>query len=251
VFLADIDAMPRTLQSKLAHALRAHTAARAGSERPEAIETRVIASTKVDLAAAVAAGTFDHDLFELLSHAQIPVTPLRERRDDLEALIKHFLRMFGSGRPQLEVSVEAGYRIHTYAWPGNVLELKSCIERACKRTTGDVISVEHLAQPLRDLPGDVPTRDLMPVSKPTKIVTGGTHVVSQNGSTFTQVSAPATATLRPGEIGSDDPISLDHYEKKCLERALDATGGDKLKAAKLLKVGKSTLYRKLKRYGIT
>jgi DNA-binding NtrC family response regulator len=59
-----------------------------------------------------------------------------------------------------------------------------------------------------------------------------------------------TRARAPGEVGHDDPINLDHYEKKCLERALAATGGDKLAAARMLQVGKSTLYRKLKRYNI-
>ena len=251
VFLQDVDQLPLPLQGKLVRVIKEHLATRAGTEKAEPIDVRIVASTQVDLRAAVAANTFEAGLFELLRATVTVVAPLRERHDDIEALTLHFLRMFGSGRPELEIASDAMFRLLSHSWPGNVLELKSCIERACKRVPGSVIGVEHLAPALRDLPDDVPAREITPIARPAKITVGGTHVVPPSGVFPAPVTPSLPHGLRPGEIGPDDPISLDHYEKKCLERALEATAGDKLKAARLLEVGKSTLYRKLKRYGIT
>ncbi|MCC7014497.1 MAG: sigma 54-interacting transcriptional regulator [Planctomycetes bacterium] len=245
LYLSDVDQLSPRLQSKLLRAIREGVACRTGSDRAETTEMRVVASTQVDLQRAVEAGTFDGELLRELLQAFIVVPPLRERADDIEPLTMHFLRMFGSGRPELELAPQALARIQGHVWPGNVLELKSAIDRACKRAPGAVIQLEHLPPSLRD--GGY---EMTPVASPKKLVFGGSGSAfpSTNGSTISVASAFAH---RPGEVGPDDPISLDHYEKKCLERALEATGGDKLKAAKLLKVGKSTLYRKLKRYEIS
>ena len=250
VFLQDVERLPKSLQAKLLRVLRDGVACRAGSERAEPVEARVVASTKADLEALAAKGRFDAELAALLGASRICTPPLRERREDLSDLVTHFLRMFGSGRPELEVAPDALQRMYVYPWPGNVAELKSCVERACKHATSNVIGVEDLSPALRDLACDVPAHELVPTPKPAKITVGGTHVVSAAGAIAPAPATGYSAGLRPGEVSSSDPISLDHYERKCLERALAETGGDKLAAARLLQVGKSTLYRKLKRYGI-
>jgi DNA-binding NtrC family response regulator len=259
VFLQDVENLPLHLQGKLARAIRDHAAARAGSDRPEPIDVRLVASTSIDLAAATASRAFDAELLQLLAATVIRIAPLRDRPEDIAALTEHFLRMYGGGRPHLEVSHDAMARIHSYLWPGNVLELKSCIERACKRSLNGVIALDHLAPAVRDLPGERSMHEIVPMPASSRVSIGthsvgmpplSTHTLQPQLAPFGGSVSPSRP-LRPGEIGEDDPISLDHYEMKCLERALQATNGDKLKAAKLLKVGKSTLYRKLKRYSIT
>jgi DNA-binding NtrC family response regulator len=249
VFLQDVDRMPLGLQAKLARSLRQQQVVRAGADKPEPMDARVVASTQLDLNAAVAAGAFDPDLLAILAQTVIVVAPLRERPDDLRPLTLHFLRMFGSGQAEREIDPEAMACILAYSWPGNVLELKSCIERACRRSGGDVIGAEHLPPALRDLPSELPLRDLVPAPKPARITVGGGAPVLANGFAYVAAaSVPQHPRAAPPE--GDEPISLHHYERRCLERALEQTRGDKLKAARLLKVGKSTLYRKLKRYGI-
>jgi DNA-binding NtrC family response regulator len=255
VYLQDVENLPLTLQHKLVRAVRDHVAFRAGSDRPEPIEVRIVASTSIDLAAATAARGFDAELLQHLASTVIRIAPLRDRPEDVEALTANFLRIYGGGRPHLEIAQDAMTRIHSYAWPGNVLELKSCIERACKRSLNGVIALDHLAPAVRDLPGDRPMNDrtmheIVPMPAPQR-ASLGTHSVPPQILSFPASVSMTPQAPRPGEIGDEDPISLDHYEMKCLERALQATNGDKLKAAKLLKVGKSTLYRKLKRYSIT
>jgi DNA-binding NtrC family response regulator len=253
VFIEDIEQLPLPLQHKLLRALREAVVTRAGSERAEATEMRIVASTRVDLNQAVAAGSFDVELLRALAASVIVVPPLRERPEDLEPLVAHLLRLATAGRARLELAPAALECLRAHRWSGNVAELKAALERAARRTSGVTIELEHLPAVLRD--GDAaaedveitPTRSARPASRPA----GMPPVLSATPTQLVPAAAPAGAFgQRPGEIGADDPISLDHYERKCLERALAATGNDKLKAAKLLKVGKSTLYRKLKRYEI-
>jgi DNA-binding NtrC family response regulator len=254
VFVEDIESLPLPLQKKLLRAVREGVVTRAGTERTEPTEMRIVASTKVDLNQAVAAGKFDVELLRALAANVIVVPPLRERPEDLEPLVDHILRLAGAGRARLELAPAALERLRAHRWPGNVGELKSALERAARRTEGATIEVEHLPAVLREGEGAADDVELTPVraSKATARAAAAAVAAAAVGAPqLVPAAAPAGAFgQRPGEIGADDPISLDHYERKCLERALAATGNDKLKAAKLLKVGKSTLYRKLKRYEI-
>lgn len=245
VYLSDVDKLPPALQEKLARALRERLVARAGAERTEPIEARVIASTTADLDKLVDRGAFDAELAGLFAQ-RVALPALSERPEDLRALTEYFLRMFGSDRPQLTVSADALAAIESYSWPNNVSELRSSIERACRASTGERIELDHLPAALRDLTPDMAVRELVPALSPLRIVSG----VASTAEEHHHAPRNGVRARAPGEVGQEDPINLDHYEMKCLERALAATGGDKLAAARMLKVGKSTLYRKLKRFNI-
>jgi two-component system response regulator HydG len=201
----------------------------------------------------IASAGSSRELFELLGNRRLHIPPLRERREDVPALCQHFLQRFGALRSDLEISDGALWVLESHDWPGNVRELETAIERACAAAPGGTIALEHLPPALRELHGRLPERSLVPSPRQERIAIGGgavAHASSPSGHVL-QPQPPATGGLRePWEIGAEDPISLDLYEKKALLRALHETGGDKLAAARLLKVGKSTLYRKLKRFGI-
>jgi transcriptional regulator of acetoin/glycerol metabolism len=108
-----------------------------------------------------------------------------------------------------------------------------------------------LPRPLRDLQRDVPVRDIIPVKRADGPLAQGTHSASPpKYEAPTRDGSTTEREQQQWDITEDDPVSFDVYEKKVLLRALHAVGGDKLAAAKLLNVGKSTLYRKLKRFGI-
>ena len=132
-----------------------------------------------------------------------------------------------------------------YHWPGNVAELEDCVEQACARAGPGTIEVAHLTRPLRGHAEQMPAAAVTPVPRAIPRIDGSSSVAGTHLVNATQ-GAPM-----PWVITDEDPISLDLYEKKVLLRALDSTGGDKLAAARLLHVGKSTLYRKLKKFGIT
>ena len=136
------------------------------------------------------------------------------------------------------------WTMHQYAWPGNIVELESCIEHACSVTTDAIIDIEHLTPPLRELYEELPDRSLIPASRPVATTARGARgSVSRARDRDERVPAE-------WEISDGDPVSLDLYERKVLLRALHVCGGDKLAAARLLKVGKSTLYRKLSKHRV-
>jgi DNA-binding NtrC family response regulator len=256
IFLEDVDQLPLHLQEKVLRALREGKVTRAGSERAEPTEVRVVASSSVDLAAKVRDGMFLADLHQELSRLVIPIPALRERREDVPLLIKHFLVRFGAGLPAMEVSDSALWTMENHEWPSNVRELETCVRRACMHAaSSQTIEIEHLPAALVELAERLPSRDLVPTPPPARVALGSEHSGAQPGSAPPRLELGAAASDRsaarkPWEIAPDDPPSLELYEMKALLHALDRTGGDKLAAARLLKVGKSTLYRKLKRYGI-
>jgi DNA-binding NtrC family response regulator len=238
VYLENVDALSPELQERLEETMRSGKVRRAGAKRQEKIEVRVLASAERDLRTPAREGAFRASLLELLAAQEIQVPALGERPDDILPLARHFAERFGGGR-EMELSPEAQRQLTAHGWPGNVRELASCIERACHNTAGELIDVDHLPAPLGDSQSSLATHEIVPKAPPL-LPEVGTH---------TPLSAHSPDGS-PWEIGPEEPVSLELYEKKALLRALHETGGDKLAAARLLKVGKSTLYRKLKRYGI-
>ena len=242
VYLQNVTALPPALQERVLSALKDGTVHRAGSKRVERIEVRVIAGDETDLQQAVAAGGFNAELAEALSEHTLALPALAERGEDVRELAAHFVQRHGMGRP-LTLTAESIAKLEGYRWPGNVRELATCMERACLATDCEVIDVEHLPAPLGDAQVRIGTHEMVPASPPVSPSTvGGTHTASG--------AMLGAMDRHPWDIAPDEPVSLDLYEKKALLRALHETGGDKLAAARLLGVGKSTLYRKLKRYGI-
>lgn len=243
VYLENVDCLPEHLQKRLLTALRERKITRAGGKRAEAIEVRILAGTRENISNLVAAGSFSKPLYDALSALEIQMLPLSQLTEDIPAMARHFIERFGGGRA-LTLAPQTVDVLMSHSWPGNVRELAACIEHACRESAGDVIEPSSL-------PGTVGDR---PASS-----SGGGSVAEPPLRTDVLVpAAPARGAfasrsevgLQPWEIGPDEPVSLELYEKKALLRALEETGGDRLAAARLLKVGKSTLYRKLKRYEI-
>lgn len=173
------------------------------------INVRILAATNRDLEQAVAQGTFRRDLYFRLNVLTLRVPPLRERRQDIPLLAGYFLeRLCRAGGRERSLSDDALKTMLAYDWPGNVRELENCLERACALSSGPVLSV-----------ADLPT------------------VVH---------SAPGTAVTDGDTKGKIVPIA--ELEKQTILNAITQLNGDKLLAARLLGIGKTTLYRKLKEY---
>ncbi len=254
IYLSEVDQLSNELQKKLLRAAREGEVQRMGSEKTERVEARVVVSTEIDLGQAVASGAFSRELYDLLVRRAIVLQPLRDRREDVPALAQHFLERFGASRNDLEIGDDALLVLENHDWPGNVRELETAIERACAASTGGVIQVAHLPLSLRERSARVPTHEMQPTPRPTRVSIGGVPAPVPSALPSTALRLAPTVDSRNREnwdIGDEEPVSLDLYEKKCLLRALHETNNDKLAAARLLKVGKSTLYRKLKRFGIT
>jgi DNA-binding NtrC family response regulator len=245
LFLGEVSDLPLSVQAHLDQVLEEGVMRRPGSKKKERVDCRLIASAPQDLEVLVEKGEFHAGLAARLGTRRVQLTPLRERRGDITELASVFLERFGSGHGVTALSEEARWVMEEYAWPGNVAELEDCVEQACARAESGVIEVGHLTRPLRDHAAELPMAAVIPVTR------GHRHADVSSVPLGTQLPTAPQPALSPWMITDEDPISLDLYEKKALLRALDSTGGDKLAAARLLQVGKSTLYRKLKKFAIT
>ncbi len=211
LFLDEIAELPPDLQAKLLRALQEKEIKPVGSTERRPVDVRIVAATNRDLALAMQEGRFRSDLYYRLNVVTIKVPPLRERKGDIPLLIQHFLeRLSGEGRPYRGLSEEAMARLMAYDWPGNVRELENVIERAVALGAGAVLHTADLPSNLQ-LPGS---------GRP-----------------------PLGVGLAPEGI-----IPLRELEKRAILHAIRELSGDKLMAARLLGIGKTTLYRKLKEY---
>jgi DNA-binding NtrC family response regulator len=246
VFLEDVGVLSLELQGKLLEVIDEGVVRRVGSARAEKVEVGLIASTKVSLQSAVGEGTFRRELLERFEEHTVNLLPLASRQEDIIALAGLFVTLHGRRYDVRMIDEEAVDLLLGYDWPGNVTEFEDCIRGACECADEQQITPDNLPPALLDGGDNLPTHEVIP--RPRRDSQAGVPVGGV-------VSIPSTGggTMRrrhPWDISEEDPISLDFYEKKALLRALDHVGGDKLAAARLLKVGKSTLYRKLKRFEI-
>jgi two-component system response regulator AtoC len=212
IFLDEIGELPLPLQVKLLHVIEQKEVRPVGGEQTRSVDVRIIAATNRDLGEMVAQGKFREDLYFRLSVFHIHVPPLRERRQDLSALVEFLLqrntrRMVSNGQ---KVSLDSGVEelLVNYDWPGNVRELENVIDRALILADGNRIT-------LADLPPQITKADQS----------------SQNGDSF-----QSSGTLRE---------QMRKYEAALIFRTIEETGGDRRAAAQKLNIGLSSLYRKL------
>jgi DNA-binding NtrC family response regulator len=163
LFLDEIGEMPLALQVKLLHVIQTRELTPVGDTRVINVDVRVIAATNADLALRVKEGRFREDLYYRLNVIEIKMPPLRERRDDIAVLIKHYMAIFAkeAGKNIKDIDYEAMQAMLAYDWPGNIRELGNTIERAVVLADSDTVTIHDLADKFRtlDLEG-VPTSSL-------------------------------------------------------------------------------------------
>jgi formate hydrogenlyase transcriptional activator len=144
LFLDEIGEMPLEAQAKLLRVLEERLVDRVGGTRPVPVDVRIVAATNSDLVTAVNEGRFRQDLYYRLHVFPIVLPTLRERREDIPLLARHFLEAYRVklNRPVLELSPESMARLTSYAWPGNVRELQNVIERAVILARSPVVTIE-------------------------------------------------------------------------------------------------------------
>jgi len=230
VFLDEIGELPLDLQSKLLRALQEKEVRPVGATHAVPIDVRILAATNRDLSLMVEQGRFRKDLYFRLNVVNLKIPPLRERRQDIPLLAAHFVeRMRRERGVPYTFSDEALRLMAEYDWPGNVRELENAIERACALSSGPVL---HLG----DLPSQMQEHRLQ-----MRRVAADERARSINtGDNVGDVEAGAGVEIR----------SIAEMEKQAILSTIRQLNGDKLTAAKLLGIGKTTLYRKLKEYGI-
>ncbi len=153
LFLDEIGELPPPLQVKLLHVIQTRELTPVGDTRVITIDVRIIAATNADLLQRVREGRFREDLYYRLNVIEIRMPALRERRDDIPLLIKHYLASFGkeAGKTIRDVEYEAMQALLAYSWPGNIRELRNTIERAVVLADGEVISIHDLPDAFRNL----------------------------------------------------------------------------------------------------
>jgi DNA-binding NtrC family response regulator len=220
VFLDEIGELSLDLQAKLLRALQEKEVRPVGATHRIPIRARIVAATNRDLAGMVEKGEFRKDLFYRLNVVNLRLPALRDRREDIPLLAAHFLdRISREHGLNFTLSDEVLRTMMRYDWPGNVRELEHAIERASALSSGPMLNL-----------GDLPTQ------------------LQQQGLEARRTAAAASA--QEDALGDPGVRPLADLEKEAILGAIRALNGDKLKAAKLLGIGKTTLYRKLKEYGI-
>jgi len=147
LFLDDVDDIPFDLQVKLLRVLEEHSFEKVGGSKKIQVDIRIIAATKMDLRKLVEEGKFRNDLYYRLKVVPINIPPLRERREDIPLLVKHFVKLFAPNKP-LEITPGAMGRLMDYSWPGNVRELKNMIERLLLVNEGGCIDESQIPDEL-------------------------------------------------------------------------------------------------------
>lgn len=212
-FFDEIGEFPLDMQAKLLRVLQEKEIRPVGATERRKADFRVIAATNRDLAREVERGNFRRDLYYRLNVVTLRLPPLRDRKEDILDLAAHFLERYGSHH---EISAELLKVLLDYDWPGNVRELENCIQRMVAMNSGPVLSAA-------DLP--------------------------------TALAGPRAAhdfeILRQAPPPEAPPVlRLDEVERKAIAQALEFTGRDRSRAAELLGIGRTTLYRKIKEYNL-
>jgi transcriptional regulator with PAS, ATPase and Fis domain len=240
LFLDEIGDMPLALQAKLLRVLQEQEIEPLGSNRVERIDVRIIAATSRDLEAMVAAGTFRADLFYRLNVLPIRLPALRERLADLEALVEALADDIArrSGLPHKGVSAEALELLAQQPWPGNIRELRNVLEQATLMTDDPTLTPAHFTAALRLGAPAAPPGPTAPAVRPPAAVA---PAPSAESPAPWPVAAPA-GTARPL------PEQVAELERQAIAAALRDTGGNRVAAARLLKISRAALYDRLARY---
>ncbi|MBP6631915.1 MAG: sigma 54-dependent Fis family transcriptional regulator [Kofleriaceae bacterium] len=252
LFLDEVGELPLGLQTKFLRVLEERRFERVGGGKAIDVDVRVVAASNRDLADMARRGTFREDLYYRLSVIHTVVPPLRDRPDDVLLLADFFLARFRqqAGRRITGFHADAQRALAAHRWPGNVRELRNAVERAVVLGDGDLIRAEDLppniaAPPPRRSSPTPPMGSMAIVAAPSAPTpaSGG----PSDGGPF--IVAPAAAPTAPG-TGPGPARSLKDLERDGIIAALAATGGNKAQAAAILEIDRSTLYKKLKDYGI-
>jgi two-component system response regulator AtoC len=210
LFLDEIGEIDAGTQVKLLRFLETRSFERLGSVKPVKVDVRLVAATNRDLEAMVKAGAFREDLLYRLNVVRLMMPPLRERREDIPLLLRHYIELMAeeNGVPPIEVDAEAMRVLEQYNWPGNIRELRNFAENAVVLQRGGRLTVY-----------DLDARYL------------GHEPVAASGST-----------------GPGNPLSVEENQKRLVRNALLQAGGNRTLAAEMLGISRRTLHRKLKQW---
>jgi|WetSurMetagenome_2_1015567.scaffolds.fasta_scaffold00350_4 two-component system, NtrC family, response regulator AtoC len=218
VYLDEIGDMRLDLQGKLLRLIEEKSFRRVGGVRDLKVDVRIIAATNRDLAQALETGQFRKDLYYRLKVFPVHLAPLRDHPEDILPLARHFIQRFSREmrRQPTTLHPEAEARLLRYHWPGNVRELRNILERAIILAPGEVLTVEHLPPELQD------------------------STVARNDDPTKTTSMPLPA----------EGLRLEEVERDLVRQAIESTGGNQVRAARLLGISRDALRNRMKKFGL-
>lgn len=229
LFLDEIGDMPLEAQTRLLRALQSGKIRRVGGRQEIDIDVRIIAATNRDLKPMIARGAFREDLFYRLNVVPVEMPPLRDRRDDIDALARHFLKLATrEGLPLRSIDKDALSALRQQPWPGNVRELRNTMYRLILMARDDVIDAQCVTDILRE---SIP------------------EAVSGTSGSFGRVLNDWMRATQPAN-GGVYHAALAAFEKPLFEWALHQTGGNQLRAAAILGINRNTLRKRIADLGI-
>jgi transcriptional regulator with PAS, ATPase and Fis domain len=271
-FFDEIGELPLDLQAKLLRVLQEKEFRPVGSLTQRKSDFRIVAATNRDLAKEVERGTFRRDLYYRLNVVNLRLAPLRERKEDIAQLVEHFMAAYGRNHVITSETMDA---MMEYDWPGNVRELENCIQHMVAVNSGPLLHTHDLPSAVQNhmvnrralavaaaasagggfLPavdqnfgGDCPSEQVFNYEPPFAFGGAGTAL-----SPVRVFPGAAAVPKSPASAGIAHPcpvLPLVEIERRAILHALDYTKGDRMMAANLLGIGRTTLYRKLKEYQI-
>lgn len=265
LFLDEVGDMPLLTQIKLLRVLESSEITRVGSNKPIKVNVRLLSATNRNLEQAVAEGTFRADLYHRIKVVTVNLPPLRERREDIPLLVDYYIRLFASrnNKEIKAVSPSIRKRLIQFSWPGNIRQLRNVIESMIVFDIDGVLDTD-------DAPDELLDGFVVPDSTDEKLIEqeNAPLLIGAESETFNQNS---TALDEDNSASSDNIIDahfvsatsadvdslkalvgqpLEEVEKRFIELTLKSVGGNREEAAKALKIGQRTLYRKIKDYGL-
>ncbi|TWI63399.1 DNA-binding NtrC family response regulator [Desulfobotulus alkaliphilus] len=228
LFLDEIGDMPLNIQAKILRVLEEREVTRVGGSTVIPVDLRVVAATHRDLKAETKAGRFREDLFFRLNVISLALPPLRERSEDIPLLLQRFLDLHcrQMNRPLLKISREAMDCFLTHNWPGNVRELENEVERVVALSYSETIRVEDLSSHLRQ-----------------------EKAAAESNALPEKKAAPLP--MDDSESNENQPMeklfTLEENERKLIERTLEAAGGNRTQAARMLGISREGLRKKMKK----
>jgi DNA-binding NtrC family response regulator len=246
LFLDEIGELPLNAQVKLLRALQEGEVEPVGARQPVRVDVRIVSATNRDLLADVKAGRFREDLYYRLNVFPVQVPPLRQRREDIADLARHFLARFAAeeGKPVRELTGDALAMLQTFAWPGNVRQLENTIFRAVVLAEGDTIGINDLPQivaQLTQVSGQA--TDETADGAPRKVVSIVPDLAEPHQWERSRPAPDGTALALVDAHGQVRP--LDEIEREVIRFAIAHYRGQMSEVARRLQIGRSTLYRKL------
>ena len=233
IFLDEVGELAPLMQAKILRLIQEQQFERVGGGETIQTDVRLIAATNANLEAMTVSGAFRKDLFFRLNVFSLELPPLRERGDDLNLLIKHFVTRFGMelNKPVREVAPEAMQALQRYAWPGNIRELQSVLKQSLLQMHGTVLDPGNLPAQVRASLGEQGT----------------------TGAAFQQEDLALDLLIqRAIESGAENlyAMTLEQMERELLIRVLRHTGGNQLQAARILGIARGSLRSKIRALGI-